>query len=596
MVEHASSLEIPDFSDVVENKHTFLRLSRYLSSNIPESIPKGPSTDTRDTEILVVACLRHLEVAVQDGLHQHVNATDAFMPLISRLMPRMTAWMSYLARNIMVQRDFGRHADVAAPMIFLIDLICTIPQLSSQLCGLPDHSNPTRAFMSETFPLIALHIFSTPTSECQPKYVWAAFNIIEFLHSVKPNNVERRFMQEPFLVVKAFTFTVVGTYEMLMTSTDEREASQAVFMLMLVHEVLGFLDAPAFWEESFRQDHVRWTCVALKALCVCPLLQKEVTVLGKNIHILDATLDCVNTVVMRLSRLLDEGDVVWVGLQILDPDHDVILHLLRFHQVVKLRYLQQNKPLDKDVGNVVWSHILNRITTYLFCYSLVHPARRLLKRLLHDEAVRRDPALVSWQHCVKSFNWLRKVFRIRIPDTLCDNGACPNLNDVKKPKCCAACRLFFYCCTSCQRDSWHHGHRERCAEIRKSLTVAQNAERSAIEIAFLKYTLASWDPRVSRELIRVHVFDFTTNDVPMTKEVSYRIDLFESLDNFAELARRWSAGEGILVCMVLPTFNHGKTERRLYLLPNEDLRRVRYGDSVTYRANDRQLLFPNNDI
>ncbi|KAF9034224.1 hypothetical protein BDZ89DRAFT_531119 [Hymenopellis radicata] len=591
MVKHTLPLEVPDFSDVVKNKTTFLRLSRYLSSNIPEIIPKGSPTDTQDTQILVVECLRHLEVAIQDGLLQHVNATDAFR-LISRLMPHMTAWMSYLARNIMVQRDFGGYADVAAPMIFLIDIICSIPQLSSQLCGIRDHSNPTRAFMSETFPLISLHIFSTPTPECQLKYVWGAFNIIKFLHAMKADlsyaeDVEHRFIQEPFLVVKAFTFTIVGSYEMLMVSTHQREASQAVFMLMTAHEVLGFLDTPAFWEESFRQDHVRWTCIALKALCVCPLLQKEATVLlgtGKNIPTLDVTVVCVKVVGLRLSRLLYEGDVVWVGRQILDPGHDVMFHLLRFDQVVRLRYLQQNKPQDKEVVDI-WSHISDRIAPYLFCYSLIRPALHLMSRF--SDAI---PAPMLGQR-VLQYSMIREGFRKRMP-TLCDNPACPNLNDRKKPKRCAACRLFFYCCTSCQRDSWRHGHRERCAEIQKSLTVAQNAERSAIEIAFLRYILASSDPTASRELICIHVFDFT-NAGPMKREVSYQIHLFKSLDNFAELARRWSAGEGIIVCAVFPIFD-GQTERRLSMVSNEDLLRYQHGSSITYRADDRQLLFPRS--
>ncbi|KAF9034225.1 hypothetical protein BDZ89DRAFT_531154 [Hymenopellis radicata] len=599
MVEHALPLEIPDFSDVVENKTTFLRLSRYLSSNIPESIPKGPSTDTRDTQILVVACLRHLEVAVQDSrLLQHsVNATDALM-LISRLMPRMTAWMSYLARNIMVQRDFGRLGDVAASMIFLLNIICCIPQLASQLGGLPDHSNPTRAFLSETFPLIALHIFSSPTSECQPKYVWSAFNIIKFLHCMKADlpyaeDVERRFIQEPFLVVKAFTFTVIGSYEILMASTHEGEASYAVFMIMTVHHVLEFLDTPAFREESLRQDHVRWTCIALKAMCVCPLLRNEVNVLlgtGELIP-LDATLRCVKVVAMRLGRLLFHGDVVWVGRQILDPEHDVMFHLLRFYQLVKLRCVQRNKPLDEKVIMVdaVWSHILTSIKPYLFCYALLRPARRLLSRL-SDAKPDEDPALTSFEQCILQFDRLREAFYERMP-TLCDNAACPNLNDMKKPKRCAACRLFFYCCTSCQRDSWRHGHRERCAQIRESLTAAQDPECSAIDIAFLKYILVLSSVDLTASTSGIYVFDLTTDDPIQSPEVSYEIDLFKSLDNFAELAPTWSAGEGILICVVLPTI-HETTERRLFLVSNQDLAAFQHESSITYRANDRQLLFP----
>ncbi|KAF8875549.1 hypothetical protein CPB85DRAFT_1345528 [Mucidula mucida] len=172
--------------------------------------------------------------------------------------------------------------------------------------------------------------------------------------------------------------------------------------------------------------------------------------------------------------------------------------------------------------------------------------------------------------------------------TLCDNAACPNLNDTKKLKRCAACRLFFYCCTSCQRDSWRRGHRERCNELQKSQRVARYGERSTIEIAFLKYVLVSSCSAAAPEMICVHVFDFTSGG-PMKNEESYQIDLFKSLDNFAKVAQLWSAGEGIIVCVILPTF-HEETARRLYLVSHEDLRRVRHGSSITYRANDRQLL------
>ncbi|KAF9019095.1 hypothetical protein BDZ89DRAFT_1073296 [Hymenopellis radicata] len=253
-------------------------------------------------------------------------------------------------------------------------------------------------------------------------------------------------------------------------------------------------------------DHVRWTCEMLCAICKSKQLRQFVVIaplpmsFGKNsgAGLLTMSNACVDIGAKHLDRLI----IVFgpaVAQQVFKEG--AVLSTVRMLHLVTQAYLAKiihASTIDNTVRET--TIFLEHAFVYLVYRSVLKYAIRTeqqMKRFLTSELL----ATTSWKAYNKHLNDMTVLYKLyqHHPVTICDGPECPNL-DSPEPyplRVCSGCAVYYYCSEACQKRAWEARHREICPSYQEAREFNLSQAVTSRDNLFFCY--------IRREVMRAHV-------------------------------------------------------------------------------------------
>ncbi|KAK0480299.1 hypothetical protein IW261DRAFT_1607784 [Armillaria novae-zelandiae] len=542
-------------------------------------LPLVPSIDPIDVCNLSCNSMLVLATCLRDQtLLKPVSLPDSTSSMVA-LMPAISFWLSLFCDHIILP--------FRTPEFTFIDFHRSVVFILAWTTNMTTHYTVEPKLFTDYLPFLWFH----PPPDCMKYHLddaRALFTAVEhafracdepqyelFVRRLEENSIYTaklcvQFIVDEFAHISEESNTILLYHSFLSVASS---IFQLAFKSLLIHTAL------------LKNNILQWLCRIFRLVTRrIPFNNVTLTIAAR----------CVAMGSGYIMRVMEDGHSYiyqLLGYNILLYIFKVLCNLHTHAELIDPKWKVAKTTAEHSVVT-----IMRMIIPHFAYVSILKRSRKAIFKIQqHIDGIleSQDPGLKqvskAWTEFVEIATYRSNIFKF-ISDSSCGTEEKCHGTLVRKFMVCSRCQFTLYCSRTCQRDDWSQpstGHRSLCTKIRQIRADAgplpvslsdYNAYQSFTFRSMLKYE--EWKELSDKYLAdngkpnslwpMVWVLDYCVVNVEPDIRIQSSEQRVEDID--PENLMKAREGAGSLVCYIIPDGGHAIGPRKIYLLPDVDLR------------------------